>query len=201
MAGSREVHASALKDSLIDGMSFGSRPTASYILRRSSVGFPPQSGGTFEPGVLKIMRFSLQDAADGGSSGWLDGSTLRLAYALHNKSNGNIYFVPDQPICTMRRVRVTVGGVECHDIQDYGRVVQMFSNLLPPSRKMNDVIEGFGSATRPQIVADRSYAIIPKIKQRNSWQRISEGIVANSGATFDKFGPPLAAQFDGRCNY
>ena len=85
MAGSLEVHASALKDSLIDGMSFGSRPAASYIINRRSVSFPPQSGGTFEPGVLRLIRFSLQDATDGGSSGWLDGETLRLAFTFHNK--------------------------------------------------------------------------------------------------------------------
>ena len=80
-----EAHASALRDSLIDGMSFGSRPTASSVINRRSVSFPPQSGGTFDPGVLRLLRFSLQDATDGGSSGWLDGERMRLAFVYHNK--------------------------------------------------------------------------------------------------------------------
>ena len=145
MAGALEVHASALQDSLIDGMSFGSRSgTASYILSRKSVSFPPQSGGTFEPAKLRLLRFSLQDAVDGGSSGWIDGSTLRLAFVLHNKSEGPLYFDADLPACMFRRCRILVGGIEAHDITDYGRTCQMFSLLLPSTRRLNDVAEGFG---------------------------------------------------------
>jgi len=147
MAGALEVHASALKDSLIDGMSFGSRPTASYIINRRSVSFPPQSGGTFKPGILRLIRFSIQDATDGGSSGWLDGETLRLAFTFHNKSDKSTTFFPNLPASMFRRIRVLVAGVEVHDIQDYGRVVQMFSNLLPWDRQANNAAEGFGSST------------------------------------------------------
>ena len=144
MAGNLEVHASALQDSLIDGMSFGSRNTASYILSRRSVSFPPQSGGTFEPSLLRLMRFSLQDATDGGSSGWIDSSTLRLAFTFHNKSDGALLFTPDLPACLFRRMRVLVGGVEAHDISDYNRTCQMFSLMQPQERRENDMAEGLG---------------------------------------------------------
>ena len=90
-------------------------------------------------------------------------------------------FVPDQPICIMRRLRVLVGGVECHDIQDYGRVVQMFSNLLPCNRKMNDVIEGFGSDTRPQLIGDRATLSNPKQNKpipANEYRRVLSQIMA-----------------------
>jgi hypothetical protein len=130
MAGALEVHASALKDSLIDGMSFSSRPTASYIIGRRSVSFPPQSGGVFDPSVLRLMRFSLADSLDNGS-GWIDGDTIRLAYVFHNRSQGTLRFMPDLPCCIFRRLRVLCGGVEVHDIQDYDRCCQMFSTLLP----------------------------------------------------------------------
>ena len=116
MAGALEVHASALRNSLIDGMSFGSRPTASYIINRRSVSFPPQSGGTFEPGVLRLLRFSLQDATDGGSSGWLDGETLRPAFVFHNESAGNQSFTANLPALMFRRCRVLVAGVEVMDL-------------------------------------------------------------------------------------
>jgi hypothetical protein len=160
MAGALEVHASALKDSLIDGMSFGSRPTASYIINRRSVSFPPQSGGVFEPNVLRLIRFSIADSVD-NSSGWIDGDMLRLAFVIHNKTTGAIYFEPDLPCCLFRRLRVLAGGVEVHDIQDYGRVCQMFSLLQPAARRANDVAEGFGSSTKveagnPELVSSLS---------------------------------------------
>ena len=147
MGGALEVHASSLQDSLIDGMSFSSRPTASYILGRKSVSFPPQSGGVFDPAVLRLMRFSLSDSTD-GAGGWLDGSTLRIAYVMNNKSEGPITFICDQASCVFRRARVLCGGVEIHDILNFNRVQQMFSLLQPTARRMNDVVEGFGSRTR-----------------------------------------------------
>ena len=120
MAGALEVHASALKDSLIDGMSFSSRPTASYVIGRRSVSFPPQSGGVFDPSVLRLMRISLSDSLD-NSSGWIDGATLRIAFVLNNKSEGPISFLPDLPSCVCRRARVMCGGVEVHDILEFSQ--------------------------------------------------------------------------------
>jgi hypothetical protein len=83
----------------------------SYIINRS-VSFPPQSGGTFEPGVLRLLRFSLQDATDGESSGWLDGSTMRFAFVFHNKGAAPLNYVPMLPASMFRRCRVLVAGVE-----------------------------------------------------------------------------------------
>ena len=141
MAGALEVHASALKDSLIDGMSFGSRPTSSYIINRRSVSFPPQSGGVFEPSVLCLIRFLIADSVD-NSSGWLDGDTLRLAFVIHSKTEGPMYFKPDLPCCLFRRLRVLAGGVEVHDILDYGRTCQMF--FFTPARGAKSERRGRG---------------------------------------------------------
>ena len=151
MAGALEAHASALRDSLIDGMSFGSRPTASYVINSKSVSFPPQISVVFDPGVLRLMRFSLQDATDGGSSGWLDGETLRLAFVFHNKGAINQRCAALKAASMFRRCRVLVAGVEVMDLQDYGRCVQMFSCLLPWARQANDACECFGSGTTPNM--------------------------------------------------
>ena len=43
MAGSLDIHIASLSDSLIDGMSFANRATASYITGRKSTSFPTQS--------------------------------------------------------------------------------------------------------------------------------------------------------------
>ena len=78
MAGALETHISSLSDALIDGMSFANRNTASYITARKSTPFQTQSGGTFSPANLRIMRFSLADS----EGAWMDGSVLRVALAL-----------------------------------------------------------------------------------------------------------------------
>ena len=79
MAASLETHVASIEDSLIDGMSFGNRPTTSYITARRSSAFQPVSGGVFAPNQLRIIRFSIIDDAT-----WLDASTLRLAFVLLN---------------------------------------------------------------------------------------------------------------------
>ena len=129
------------------------------------------------------MRFSLQDATDGGSSGWLDGDTLRLAFVLRNKSTGPIFFTPDHPACLIRRLRVLVAGVEVHDIQDYGRVMQMFSILQLAARRMNAAAEGFGSSTaavpdRPDNIGSFSQPIrAPKLNPGAS-RRVLSSLLA-----------------------
>ena len=80
MAGSLDIHVASLEDSLIDGMSFANRPTASYITGRRSTSFPTQSGGAFSSTNLRIMRFNCADS-DGA---WMDGGRLRVAFQIHN---------------------------------------------------------------------------------------------------------------------
>ena len=86
MAGSLETHVASIEDSLIDGMSFGNRPTASYVTARRSTSFQPVSGGVFAPNQLRIIRFSIND----NDGSWLDGSTLRLAFVLSNTGGASM---------------------------------------------------------------------------------------------------------------
>ena len=139
MAGSLETHVASIEDSLIDGMSFGNRPTASYVTARRSTSFQPVSGGVFAPNQLRIIRFSIND----NDGSWLDGSTLRLAYVLSNTGGASLMY-PDthSPASMFRRLRGLVGGVEALDLQDYGRCHQTFASFLPAQRRAEDAIEG-----------------------------------------------------------
>ena len=122
MAGSLETHVASIDDSLIDGMSFG---------------------GVFAPNALRIMRFQIND----NDGSWLDGSTLRLAFVLNNAGPVGTFIVPgtNSPASLFRRLRVLCGGgVECFDLQEYGRCHQMFSNMIPAQRRAEDAIEGWG---------------------------------------------------------
>ena len=142
MAGSLETHVASIEDSLIDGMSFGNRPTASYVTARRSTSFQPVSGGVFAPNQLRIIRFSIND----NDGSWLDGSTLRLAFVLSNTGGATVMYPnTHSPASMFRRLRVLAGGVEIADTQDYGRVHQMFASFLPAQRRAEDAIEGWGS--------------------------------------------------------
>jgi hypothetical protein len=76
----------------------------------------------------------------------LDGETLRLAFVFQNGGTKNLHFLAKLPASIFRSCRVMCGGVEIMGLLDYGRCVEMFENLMPYGRQINDSTEGFGSA-------------------------------------------------------
>ena len=110
MAGSLDIHIASLSDSLISGMSFANRPTASYITGRKSTSFPTQTGGVFSSSALRIMRFNMADS-DGA---WADGGTLRVAFTLQNNGSNAIKPNTLSPASVFRRLRILCGGTEIY---------------------------------------------------------------------------------------
>jgi hypothetical protein len=88
------------------------------------------------------MRFNLAD-----QNGWLEGSTLRLVMTIHNASGLNpLVPVTDSPASMFRRVRlIGNGSAMIEDIEEYGRVHEIFSLLESSARRYNDHAEGWGS--------------------------------------------------------
>jgi hypothetical protein len=88
------------------------------------------------------MRCNLAD-----QNGWLKGNTLRLVMTIHNSHAQN----PLEPICDtpasmFRRVCVIGNGsAMIEDIEEYGRVHEIFSLLQSSGRRYNDHAEGWGS--------------------------------------------------------
>ena len=101
MAGSLDIDIANLSDSLIDGMSFANRATASYITGRKSTSFPTQSGGTFASSNLRIMRFNMADS-DGA---WADGGTMRVCFTIQNNGTASIQPTTLSPGSLFRRLR------------------------------------------------------------------------------------------------
>ena len=113
------------------------------------------------------MRWSLADQA-----GWLDGNSVRLIFTLNNlTSNGGrttildgaIQPISDSPASMFRRLRILGGGHEIENIEDYGRVHQMFSTLLPSNVRMNNLVEGWGGSDLPVSIdepADHAHALL-----------------------------------------
>ena len=93
------------------------------------------------------MRFNLADQA-----GWLDGSTMRLCFTLTNNSlNSALTPAVDSPASMLRRVRVIANGsAVLEDVEEYGRVYQMFSELLSSQRRYNNISEGWGDTGAAQ---------------------------------------------------
>ena len=143
MAGNLDCHIASLSDSLIDGMSFANRATASYITGRKSTSFPTQSGGTFSSSALRIMRFNMADS-DGA---WADGGTMRIAFTIQNTGTSAIQPTTLSPASLFRRLRVLCGGTELFDLLSYGRVHQLFSMQLPAARQAENAVEGWGSSS------------------------------------------------------
>lgn len=141
---SLETHIAGSEDRLIDGLHFGSRNTASYVTARRAATFHPSSASSWKPSGVRLMRFNLADQA-----GWLDGSTMRLCFTLTNLSGASALTpIVDSPASMLRRVRVIANGsAVLEDVEEYGRVYQLFSDLLSAQKRYNNIAETWGATS------------------------------------------------------
>ena len=88
-----------------------------------------------------LIRFNLAD-----HSGWLDAGTLRLIFTIsNNHMTSTLDLVGASPATMLRRLRIIANGsAVVEDIEDYGRVYQLFSELLPPQRRFTNLLENWG---------------------------------------------------------
>ena len=146
---SLETHIASSEDRLLEGLHFGSRNTASYVISRQNTSFHPSSASAWRPSGVRLARFNLAD-----QSGWLDGGTLRLIFTLTNLNAGAV-LIPDcdSPASMFRRVRVICNGSSViEDIEEYGRTFQMFAEMMPSHKRYNAVTEAWGSTTNSQTL-------------------------------------------------
>jgi hypothetical protein len=140
---SLETHISGSEDALIAGLAFSGRNTASYITERREVSFAPQTSANIRPSGSRLLRFSLAD-----QQGFLMGDTVRLAFKITNLSpTGPLVPITDSPLSMFRRMRVIANGsAVIEDVEELGRCCQIFSELLPSSRRYNNMAEHWGGA-------------------------------------------------------
>jgi hypothetical protein len=138
---SLETHIAGAEDKLLDSLHFAGKTSASYVTERRSVSFAPQAASNFTPQGVRLMRFNLAD-----QNGWLVGDTLRLIFTLHNSRAAALVPICDSPASMFRRVRlIGNGSAMIEDIEEYGRVHEMFSRLTSSARRYNAFTEGWGS--------------------------------------------------------
>ena len=141
---SLETHISGSEDRLIDGLHFGSRNTASYIVDRQAATFHPTSASAWQPSGVRLLRFNLADV-----SGWLDVSTVRLCFTLNNLISPAAPMTPitDSPLGMIRRIRILASGsAVLEDIENYNRCYQLMAELQPGQKRYNDISEAWGTA-------------------------------------------------------
>ena len=160
---SLETHIAGSEDRLIDGLHFGSRNTASYITARHDTTFSPSSASSWKPSGVRLMRWNLAD-----QSGWLDAGTVRVAFTLNNlHATAALTPIAVSPACMFRRVRIIANGsAVIEDIEEYGRVFQMFSELMPAQRRFNAIAETWGSASDGSLGAPDAPEAIPAASGR-----------------------------------
>ena len=138
---SLETHIAGAEDKLLDSLHFAGKTSASYVTERRCVSFAPQAASNFTPNGVRLLRYSLAD-----QSGWLEGSTMRLVMTIHNASANPLRPVVESPASMFRRLRIIANGsAMIEDVEEYGRVHEMFSLLQSSERRYNAHAEGWGS--------------------------------------------------------
>ena len=161
---SLETHIAGSEDRLIDGLHFASRNSASYITARRATTFSPSSASSWKPSGVRLARFNLADHA-----GWLDGGTVRLLMTITNThASSPLVPIAVSPACMFRRVRIIANGsAVLEDIEDYGRVFQLFSELLPPQCRFTNLSETWGSVeSSPTLGTPESFDNIVALASR-----------------------------------
>ena len=137
---SLETHIAGSEDRLLDSLHFAGRNSASYITARRAATFAPSSAAAWP--ARGLVHFNLADAG-----GWLDAGTLRLIFTItNNHVSSALNLTGSTSAATMfRRVRIIANGSSTiEDIEEYGRVFQMFSHLQPPQRRFTNSLETWG---------------------------------------------------------
>ena len=114
-------------DSLVDQLAFRLPETTSYATERRLLSAYPSGASHFAPDGVRVARFTLT------GDGWLDPSTLRLAFKLKNTHATDTLQLASGPWCLFDQLRLLIGGVEVERIALYGRQHELFLSLLMPN--------------------------------------------------------------------
>ena len=136
-----ESHISASEDVLLDGLSFKTPGTGSYITEKKYATWACQSGNRFAPNSQSLMTFKLTDP------NWLSGFDAKLMFTLHNNSSSNPLTPVVSPMCVFTRMRTIVSGQVCEDVSQLERCITMMETLQPEARRFNNQISGWGGAS------------------------------------------------------
>ena len=124
-------------DAILDSLSYKLSPTSEYIQQRRMSRFYPSGASSYSSNTTQIARVELK-----GQGGFLDLSTMKIAFRLVNNSATQHLVLAGGPHALVNRIRVFCQGSLVEDCSHYGRVHYLFTELMAPSNwRVNQAIE------------------------------------------------------------
>ena len=124
-------------DEILQSLSYKLAPTSEYIQQRRMSRFYPSGASSYSSNTTQIARIELK-----GQGGFLDLSTLKIAYRLVNNSATAPLVLAGGPHALVSRIRVFCQGALVEDCSHYNRVHDLFTELMSPANwKINAACE------------------------------------------------------------
>ena len=152
-------------DAILDSLSYRLAPTSEYIQQRRMSRFYPSGASSYSSNTTQIARIELK-----GQGGFLDLSTLKIAFRLVNNSATQHLVLAGGPHALVSRIRVFCQGSLVEDCSHYGRVHHLFTELMAPSNwRVNQAIEtnlqrydpaSAGDPTTVEVIDPGEYATV-----------------------------------------
>ena len=152
-------------DAILDSLSYKLAPTSEYIQQRRMSRFYPSGASSYSSNTTQIARIELK-----GQGGFLDLSTMKIAFRLVNTSATQHLVLAGGPHALVSRIRVFCQGSLVEDCSHYGRVHHLFTELMAPSNwRVNQAIEtnlqrydpaSAGDPTTVEVIDPGEYATV-----------------------------------------
>ena len=143
-------------DTLVGNLKYNLDPTGSYVQqRRQSTTFSNVSSAS--PQGVKTITISL-----GSASEWLVGKSCTLAMQINNTDTTNALLPATVGVHNLfSRVQIRLGSTLVEDVQEYGKVCELFSKIAhSPAKRIEEGHIGFGTAnvtTNPDKFLDSQH--------------------------------------------
>ena len=152
-------------DAILESLSYGLAPTSEYIQNRRMSRFYPSGASSYSSDTTQIARIELK-----GAGGFLDLSTMKIAFRLVNTSTTRPLILAGGPHALVSRIRIFCQGSLVEDCSHYGRVHHLFTELMAPSNwRVNRAIEtnlqyydpaSTASPTNVEVIDPGEYATV-----------------------------------------
>lgn len=124
-------------DEIMDSMSYKLAPTSEYIQQRRMSRFYPSGASSYSSNTSQVARIELK-----GQGGFLDMSTLKIAFRLVNTSTTLDLILAGGVYSLISRIRVFCQGSLVEDCSHYSRVHHLVAELMAPANwRLNSAIE------------------------------------------------------------
>lgn len=124
-------------DEILDSLSYRLAPTSEYIQQRRMSRFYPSGASSYSSNTTQVARIELK-----GQGGFLDMSTLKIAFRLVNDSTTLPLILAGGVYSLISRIRVFCQGSLVEDCSHYARVHHLITELLSPSNwRVNAAVE------------------------------------------------------------